>query len=226
MSSNPGDGGKSYESHTKLKYQDPAFAEEYAVRQSWRRSPAEWVVGRLEIRQITAGLRLVGRGASSVVDIPAGSGKLSGLLSGRYADYLAADISAEMMRFIPVPVPKTRADVTALPFADKALDLVVCLRLLHRVPEEVVDGAIAEGFRVARQGFLFSYAGHPRNGAAANAARVGTGRPKVWTTQLTPQQVRAKVEQHGGEVVRDRSISFGLTTERVAVCRPASGTAR
>jgi SAM-dependent methyltransferase len=214
---------KSYEAHTKLHYQDPATAEEYAVRQSWRRSPAEWVIGRLEIRQINAGLRLVGAGASSVVDIPAGSGKLTALLSGRYPRYIAADISAEIMQFIPVPVPKTRTDVTSLPFADQALDLVVCLRLLHRVPEDVVDGAIAEGLRVARQGYVFSYASHPRNSTAATAARVGTGRDKVWTTQLTPEQVKAKVEERGGVVVRDRSISFGLTTERVAVCRPAAG---
>ncbi|MCW2543231.1 MAG: hypothetical protein JWM40_783, partial [Frankiales bacterium] len=213
--------GKSYEAHTKLHYQDPATAEEYADRQSWRRSPAEWVVGRLEIRQITAGLGLVGGGARTVVDIPAGSGKLSRLLSGRYPGYIAGDISAEMMRFIPVPVPKTRADVTSLPFADDALDLVVCLRLLHRVPEDVVDGAITEGLRVARQGYLFSYASHPRNSTAATAARVGTGRQKHWTTQLTPDQVKAKVEERGGVVLRDRSISFGLTTERVAICRPA-----
>lgn len=211
---------KTYESHTLHHYQDEATAQDYAARQALRRSPVDWLIGRLEIRQIRAGLGLVGSTSTSVVDIPAGSGKLTGLLSSRYRTYLAADISREMMDFIAVPVPKARADVTALPFGDQALDLVVELRLLHRVPREVVSAAIGEGLRVARHGLLFSYSSHPRIRAVHTAARKGGRREEHWMTQLTPAEVRAEVARHGGRVVRDRSISFGLTTERVAVCVP------
>ena len=210
-----------YESHTRRHYQDDATARRYAARQRLTRSPVEWLIGRLEIRRVTAGLDELDGGAS-VLDVPAGSGNLTPLLTSRFRTVVAADISGPMLEHIRESLPKCRADVTALPFRPAAVDVVVMLRLLHRVPREVAEAAVGEGLRVGGRGLVFSYTGTPRSSALYRAAQVLGRRPQVWTTQMSTEEMRRLVERSGGRVLSDRSISGGLTTERVLTCVPAA----
>lgn len=97
---------------------------------------------------------------SSVLDVPSGGGvALRGLRPGQGVRYVAADISARMLRRTMASAERHRvaaqvetvvADVGALPFADDEFDLVVSFTGLHCFPDPLV--ATRELVRVLHPG--------------------------------------------------------------------------
>jgi hypothetical protein len=125
-----------------------------------------------------------------------------------------------MLGHIPQPVPRLVADATALPFPDDRFDLVVSLRLYHRVPADLVEKMVADALRVATRGIVVSYAGAASSGLVHRLLRRVGRRPPVDFVTLEPTRFAALVEAAGGAVASDRSISGGLTSERVAAITP------
>lgn len=138
--------GFDYEKQTRDHYKDDAVAEEYHeafVAGGWRQIPHR-IVARRERLVIE---RFLGRVPhATVIDIPVGTGKLAGLFAKIGAKVFAVDISPNMLEiarreyqrigysevsFINSDAEKL-ADV--LP---EHVDVVVCLRLLHRTPSDV-----------------------------------------------------------------------------------------
>jgi ubiquinone/menaquinone biosynthesis C-methylase UbiE len=212
---------EQYRKQTRHHYMDSAVADRYGVGQrSVLRAPAEWTVARLEIAAIKSALRsLRVPSTSSVLDIPAGTGKLQPLLTGRFSRYLAMDVSREMLRHVDVSVPRLQADATQLPLGDDAVDIVVVLRLLHRVPPDVVAQVLTEASRVARLGVIASYAGSASSAALHRVIRAVGRRADNSSTVLPPGTFAGLVGTVGGTIVFDRSISMGATAERVAAFR-------
>lgn len=208
---------QTYEQHTRSHYQDPAVARRYTNRQSFARSPAEWLVGVLEKQRVRRGLHLLGsRSMWRILDVPAGSGKLRRLLTDNSSFYCATDISMAMLR-LGQERASVVGDATALPFHSGAFDVVVCLRLLHRVPEIVIAAAISNSIQASRIGVVLSYASEPRFPMLHRTIQRLARRTGQRTTRVTPTNVSQIARAHGARVLLDRSISFGLTAERVAV---------
>ncbi|HET6818025.1 MAG TPA: class I SAM-dependent methyltransferase [Mycobacteriales bacterium] len=208
-----------YASYTREHYRDPAVAEAYAHR--LRRSPVEWGIGRLERAGVAAGLRALGATRIGlVVDVPAGTGKLTEWLSGRADAYLALDVSTAMLAELPEPSWRAQADATQLPLADNSVDCVVMLRLLHRVPDAVADRMVHDALRVARTGLVVSYAGAPALAPLHRALQRVSGRGGTLTTPRSPAEFATLAARAGGQPVFDRSISAGITAERICAIRP------
>jgi SAM-dependent methyltransferase len=102
----------------------------------------EPVVTRL-LERLPAGLAL---------DVAAGTGRHTRRLAALVHRVLAVDLSSAMLRGLSDVVDVRRAvgDMTALPLADAAVDVVVCSLALTHLP--VLEPAIAEIARVLRPG--------------------------------------------------------------------------
>lgn len=204
-----------YSSGTRRHYQDHHVASEYS--EELRRSSTDRLLTGLEVRAVRRALdRLPGSPWARVVDVPAGTGKLVSLLTSRSAEYYALDISAAMMSFIePAPV-RVVADAEHMPLRPASVDVVVCLRLLHRVPREVFDAVVADGMRAAGTGCVISYAGVARSPRVHQLLRRVLRRRPYPRHDRSREEVALLARAHGGDVVFDRSVSFGVTSERVA----------
>lgn len=86
----------------------------------------------------------------TVVEVGAGEGHVTGRLVERFpaADVIGLDLPDEslMEHWRTAGVPMFQGDATRLPFADGAVDLVVCLEVLEHVPGP--ERALAELARV------------------------------------------------------------------------------
>lgn len=212
-----------YEEETRAHYRSEQVAEQYATALAGGWAPR--VITALERRAIAKGIAALGgrRDGDRILDVPAGTGKLTGdLTSGPASRYVAADVSPNMLARIRRRVPRVVADATALPFADARFDLVVSLRLYHRVPADLVEAMVRDAVRAASRGVVVSYAGSARFGAVHRLLRRLGRRPPVDFETLATDRFAALVARAGGVVVHDRSISAGLTAERVAAIRPAT----
>lgn len=136
-----------YEQNTRHHYKSAAVARAYHDSFS---SPKGWsglrfaFVARRERHVIATYLAKVP--SRSVVDIPAGTGKLASVFCDAGSRVLACDVSDEMLdiakvtygRLGPARVAFRVVDLAA---ASKSIreeyDLTVCLRLLHRVPDHI-----------------------------------------------------------------------------------------
>ena len=91
-----------------------------------------------------------------VLDVPIGTGRFLRLYENR--SVVGADLSQPMLReaelrgrqVTGLEVTLVRASITDLPFEASRFDLIVCWRMLHLLPPEVVMAAFAELARVCR----------------------------------------------------------------------------
>jgi SAM-dependent methyltransferase len=213
-----------YVRHTKIRYQSEEYATEYLREYRWPRSPtdlyARYVAWR-ERSTVAHCLRSRRRDVASLLDIPAGTGKLAAVHAAFPYAVVAADISVEMMaeglsrgewsecRNIAGVV---RADVMDLRFVDDAVDAVVCLRLLHRLPEPLVVRALEQMARVARKYLVVS-------------TRISGGSVMSAFQRSRPDRARfdrrdwTKLLGRFGVVEEQRHISPRVSTEIVSVVR-------
>jgi ubiquinone/menaquinone biosynthesis C-methylase UbiE len=117
-------------------------------------------------RAIELGLKTLedisGQGLRCVLDMPCGTGRFSELLSRRFALYLGADLSPEMLQQaqlkVSAPLPFLAADAGRLPFADQSIDVVLCIRFLHLVRDpDLRVHFLKELARVSRAGVIVDY---------------------------------------------------------------------
>ena len=137
-------------------------AEEYdANRFTTLRGKA---VGARELYLMGRAVRTLARGQKgpvTILDIPAGTGRLTSYLLNRGYVVAAADASADMLA---VALDKYDLDSRPgfggaivcdgenLPFDDDAFDIVVCLRLMGHLPPDVRERVLGEAMRVSRLG--------------------------------------------------------------------------
>jgi len=98
----------------------------------------------------------------SVLDCPCGAGRFLPGLASHGADLLAVDQSLPLLLLARQEHRGARlavGDAGALPFADRSVDAVVCMRLLHHFgDEEDRVRILAEAARVAVKGVVVSFA--------------------------------------------------------------------
>ncbi len=92
----------------------------------------------------------------AVLDVPVGTGRFLHLFGGArvegldLSEAMLTEASARVIELGLSDVTLRQGSVTALPFAQHAFDLVVCWRLLHLLPQDVLPAALAELARVCR----------------------------------------------------------------------------
>jgi ubiquinone/menaquinone biosynthesis C-methylase UbiE len=96
---------------------------------------------------------------SKVLDVPAGTGRLSWALAETGATVVGADISANMLGVAASKQDASDADVhftqgsgTQLPFADDTFDAVVSFKFFHLIPNERKQSFVREMARVLKPG--------------------------------------------------------------------------
>lgn len=143
-----------YQSDTREFYQSEDTAEEYheSFTQPGGLDGVRFRVVSSRERAAVAGF-LDRVSHESIVDIPVGTGKLAPVLAETGGDILSVDISPQMIAI-------ARSEYQQLGYSDveficgdaeqlsdtvdRQFDVVVCLRLLHRVPREKKRSILAE----------------------------------------------------------------------------------
>lgn len=217
-----------YERDTRAFYQDDATAQRYhdmfMGAGGWRNLPSRVVANR-ERRAIAAALAQVPH--RTALDIPAGTGKLADVFATLGTRVVAADVSASMLAHARRQyaaagcgnVDCRVADASDLAaFAHHAFDVVVCLRLLHRVPPTLRARMLREFARVARYAVVsFGIETHlHRTRRALRAAIFGGRRAPLCFCRLTEAETELSP---AFEIVARTWIARALSQEMVFVLR-------
>lgn len=191
----------NYKETTKNRYKDQKIAAQYAQEYlgpfKFKRLRHKYIAYRemLLVELLIKKLHKVS--LISVLDIPAGTGKLALILS-KYAKYIyAADISDEML-FIAKSEYYKSVDKEKVEFvvcdAEKLqsttdipnVDLVVCLRLMHRVPSDVRKNMLSS-FSGLSENLIVSYGIDSRyHRIRRYIRRLFAGNKDPYSSQLTP----------------------------------------
>jgi SAM-dependent methyltransferase len=148
-----------YERNTREFYQNDDTARRYHAMfmspKGWRNLPSR-VVARRERQAIENLLARVPH--RTALDLPAGTGKLAAIFAALGTRVVASDISASMLKLAEEEYARAGCegatfrveDATDLTnFHDDSFDVVVCLRLMHRVPSVLRKRMLGELARVA-----------------------------------------------------------------------------
>jgi SAM-dependent methyltransferase len=117
---------------------------------------------------------LVGPRRSAVLELGAGTGKLTELLVAAGHDVVATDPLAEMLGHLRARVPGARTAVAAaehIPVASRSADVVVCAQAFHWFDHEV---ALAEIARVLRPGGVLALVWNARDEGIPWVRKLGT----------------------------------------------------
>lgn len=217
-----------YERNTRLAYRNDnvakAYHDLYASSTGWRSLPARFVARRE--RRVIEGFarRLPHR---KVLDLPAGTGKLAGLFAALDSDVVASDVSESMLKLAAVEYARIgyghvefsindAIDLQA--FGAGHFDLVVCLRLLHRVPAALRKTMLAQFASVAPYAIV-SYgidnAFHKARRCARAVTFGGRARPPC---ACSAAEARAEIESAFG-IVASVWIAPALSQEMIFVLK-------
>lgn len=115
---------------------------------------------------------------STVLDLPAGTGRFLEILWARGARVHAIDISEDMLKALRArSVPEgatllvTQGDAEALDCADESFDFVICWRLMHLLPGDAMERVVCELARVCRGEIVLEVLGVDLGGRWGAAAR-------------------------------------------------------
>ena len=127
-------------------------------------------------------------GGGPVLDVGCGPGWTTGFLVEEGTDAFGVDISSEMVRVARHNNPGVRfepASLFCLPGNDATLAGVVCWFVLHHVPDEDLDAALAEMARVLKPDGVLLLGGHVGEGSRVKTEGYG-GHPMRVLVNLRP----------------------------------------
>jgi len=156
----------SYIGITRDRYQNIELATSYHEGQFGPftfKNARHIAIASREIHLLRRALATLAPRPSRVLDLPCGTGKLAELFAEFKFLTVGADISSEMLEILKLKEKAgvafhglVRTDALSLPFPDNTFDTLVCLRLLHRVPDSIRSAMLREFVRVSRQYVLVS----------------------------------------------------------------------
>ncbi|MBS1868991.1 MAG: class I SAM-dependent methyltransferase [Actinobacteria bacterium] len=108
----------------------------------------------MERERVAETLAAIPDGVATVLDVGCGDGRLTNRLVARHERVVGVDIAAEALRHVAAETHV--APVTALPFEDRAFELVLCTEVLEHLDDEQLACALRELSRVASRFVLVS----------------------------------------------------------------------
>lgn len=150
-----------YIDETRNRYRDPSVASTYKAGYEGKLSLdvlRNKFVAFFERSAVKRALTNCSN-VNTVLDVPCGTGKLTSILNDLEKFYVGADVSFEMMQEIDDKrnACLVQADGTMLPFKDGSYDVVISLRLIHRLPADVKKAFIRELSRTSKKYLIFSF---------------------------------------------------------------------
>lgn len=157
-----------YEKETKNKYKTDEYAEDYLGRYADSdilniRHVYSTIITRRERKTIDKCLDKINSNIINVLDMPAGTGKLSVIHKEKPYSVYAADVSPNMLKAGQKEWDKINnykasivADALKTNFCDKAFDATICLRLAHRLPKELRLMLLKELQRITKKYLIIS----------------------------------------------------------------------
>ncbi len=181
-------------------YRDPKLVARYDERWRGLRGPGRDRRKQQAILRALAALPAV----RSVLDVPAGTGRFSAFFSSLGLQYIGADASLAMLAEARRKHPRARfaaLDLSRLPFADRSVDLVLCIRLMHLVRDPELRAAfLREMARVARVGVIVDFRQRASLRAWLGHARHALGLRAKAPGALSHAQIRTELEAAGLEI--------------------------
>ena len=137
-----------------------------------------------------------------IIDIPCGTGKMTRQLSDKYELYIGMDMSYQMMQQIKDKEKLTfgQADGTAIPFVDNAVDLIISLRLIHRLPADIKYKFFTELARVSNKYIIFSFSGNSLLLKILLRIKIALG--------MVPEKIIVDSLDHYHEILETKSFYF------------------
>lgn len=140
----------------KLRYQKSKVASEYHKRRTMGIKGS--ITHYLEQRLIEKAIKHVLADCKTALDVPCGDGRLIPLYKSLGLDMSYADISDEMMM---IAKEKTSDPFYTMdleyPNIKKTFDLVLCIRLMHHLPESVKVNVLKTLHRLANKYVILTY---------------------------------------------------------------------
>lgn len=114
---------------------------------------------RRDLRLLASILRRFAPLGGAALDVPCGAGRLRTTLRAAGVSWVGADVSPSMLRAAVEEGGGSvlNASAFALPFADRAFELVVCCRLLHHLSDADMHTCIRELGRVSSRLVVASF---------------------------------------------------------------------
>lgn len=198
---------------------EPGYAERYRDRRFTHGSGRR--TDRLEVRAIQS---LLAKAKQSIdlqghwLDAPSGAGRLSELLPGTP---IRSDRNLTMLQACDRGMPRICASVHQLPFTDQVFAGVLCMRLLHHIPQSSERRRILSEFRrVSRGPVILSFfhsisLQHARRKIARQLGKTRSGRCAIRFSVL-----REDLAAAGLEVVATRPLLRFISEQWLVLARP------
>jgi ubiquinone/menaquinone biosynthesis C-methylase UbiE len=178
-----------------------------------------------------AGLKQLGVHQNSVVlDVPAGTGRLTRAAIEHGYQAIGVDVSSAMLRqgfilhgldSVETFVGAVAGDIERLPLSDGSVDAVLSLRLMGHLPKDAKVRALREMLRVARVGAVVMFVRRTPFLRLKREAmwRMGV-RPKAqhWYDE-TDEDIRALIAGVGGEIVSHEDLLGPFAESRMYAIR-------
>ena len=137
----------------------------------------------------------------NVLDIPCGTGRFSNLFEAQDCHTIGADLSMEMLQQARKKHPQQDficADIGRLPFEDNAIDVGVCIRMLHLVhSSELRIRFLQELNRVCKFGAIVDYRHSHTVRIFSRKVRYKLGVYKENPQLPSPRQIQLELQQAG-----------------------------
>jgi ubiquinone/menaquinone biosynthesis C-methylase UbiE len=137
-----------YKGETAVTY-DAVRTAGGAARRRWNRELA--LVEEI-VRSFPSGAR--------VLDLPCGTGRFHPLLAKYGCEVVGGDISLDMIRQARLAPGRTAesslvsCDAEQLPFRDRSIDYVLCMRFFNLIPPSTAMAVMREAARISRRGVI------------------------------------------------------------------------
>ncbi len=159
--------------------------------------------------------RLHAAGVSRLLEVGVGTGRIAVPITGRGFEVTGIDASRRMLAIARGKrLPRlVRGDAYRLPFADRAFDGALFVRVLHLLDR--APAALAEAIRVGRGG-AFALVHPPRDGPPAGFEN-REHEPRRIVYRYLAQAGYPVPERNGGPRVRERKLLAELPPDELAV---------
>ena len=183
-------------------YRERDVAAAYDQRWSGRAGRARDLRKQRAIARALAELQ----GVASVLDVPCGTGRMTGFVRGRELRYVGVDAATAMLEQAHGKHGDARfvaGSLAQLPFADGSFDVVLCIRLMHLVRDATLRAAfLREARRVARKAVIVDYRQNRALRVWLGTARAAVGWRKRAPGALAPSVIENEIAAAGLRVAK------------------------